>query len=138
MRLQHTRGRRQRQMADLGGDKSNEIVAIPAQLEFLAIEGAVVIVDASGCCQRAISRENIDEIPIGPRDAVYQPLTTRLIALSRTRALRSPFIQRQKVGTREVAPLQPAQTVEGDIERATVPSTRPRQRRRQPPVGDPG
>ena len=30
-------------------DKSNEIVAIPALLEMLAIEGAIVTIDAMGC-----------------------------------------------------------------------------------------
>src|SRR5574337_891415 len=42
------------------GDKSNEIVAIPALLELLAIEGAVVTIDAMGC-QRAIAQKIIDK-----------------------------------------------------------------------------
>jgi predicted transposase YbfD/YdcC len=42
------------------GDKSNEIVAIPALLELLAIEGAVVTVDAAGC-QRKIAQTIIDK-----------------------------------------------------------------------------
>ena len=42
------------------GDKSNEIVAIPALLELLAIEGAVVTVDAMGC-QREIAQTIIDK-----------------------------------------------------------------------------
>ena len=37
------------------GDKSNETVAIPALLELLAIEGAVVTIDAAGC-QRKIAQ----------------------------------------------------------------------------------
>jgi predicted transposase YbfD/YdcC len=41
------------------GDKSNEIVAIPALLELLAIEGAVVTIDAIGC-QRDIAQTIID------------------------------------------------------------------------------
>jgi predicted transposase YbfD/YdcC len=41
-------------------DKSNEIVAIPALLELLAIEGAVVTIDAMGC-QRAIAQKIIDK-----------------------------------------------------------------------------
>jgi len=41
-------------------DKSNEIVAIPKLLELLAIEGAVVTLDAIGC-QRAIVEQNIDK-----------------------------------------------------------------------------
>ena len=42
------------------GDKSNEIVAIPALLDLLAIEGAVVTIDAMGC-QREIARKIIDK-----------------------------------------------------------------------------
>src|SRR6516225_4431138 len=42
------------------GDKSNEIVAIPALLELLAIEGAVVTIDAIGC-QRDIAQKIIDK-----------------------------------------------------------------------------
>jgi predicted transposase YbfD/YdcC len=40
------------------GDKSNEIVAIPALLDLLAIEGAVVSIDAIGC-QRDIAQKII-------------------------------------------------------------------------------
>ena len=42
------------------GDKSNEIIAIPALLELLAIEGAVVTIDAMGC-QRDIAQRIIDK-----------------------------------------------------------------------------
>ena len=42
------------------GEKSNEIVAIPALLGLLAIEGAVVTVDAMGC-QREIAQTIIDK-----------------------------------------------------------------------------
>jgi predicted transposase YbfD/YdcC len=41
-------------------DKSNEIIAIPALLDMLAIEGAVVTIDAVGC-QRDISQKIIDK-----------------------------------------------------------------------------
>ena len=41
-------------------DKSNEIVAIPALLDMMAIEGAVVTIDAMGC-QRAIAKKIIDK-----------------------------------------------------------------------------
>jgi predicted transposase YbfD/YdcC len=41
-------------------DKSNEIVAIPALLEMLAIEGAVVTIDAIGC-QRDIAEKILDK-----------------------------------------------------------------------------
>jgi predicted transposase YbfD/YdcC len=41
-------------------DKSNEIVAIPKLLDMLAIEGAIVTIDAMGC-QRAIAQKIIDK-----------------------------------------------------------------------------
>jgi predicted transposase YbfD/YdcC len=40
-------------------EKSNEIVAIPALLDMLSIEGAIVTIDAMGC-QRAIARKIIE------------------------------------------------------------------------------
>ncbi len=40
--------------------KSNEIAAIPALLDLLAIEGAIVTIDAMGC-QRAIARKILDK-----------------------------------------------------------------------------
>ena len=41
-------------------EKSNEIVAIPALLDMMAIEGAVVTIDAMGC-QRTIAKKIIDK-----------------------------------------------------------------------------
>ena len=41
-------------------DKSNEIVAIPALLDMLVIEGAIVTIDAMGC-QRNISQKILDK-----------------------------------------------------------------------------
>ena len=41
-------------------EKSNEIVAIPALLDLLSIEGATVSIDAMGC-QRAIARKILDK-----------------------------------------------------------------------------
>lgn len=41
-------------------EKSNEIVAIPRLLDMLAIEGAIVTIDAMGC-QRAIAQKIIDK-----------------------------------------------------------------------------
>src|ERR1700733_9005597 len=41
-------------------EKSNEIVAIPKLLEMLAIEGAIVTIDAMGC-QRDIAQKIIDK-----------------------------------------------------------------------------
>ncbi len=41
-------------------DKSNEIIAIPALLDMMAIEGAVVTIDAMGC-QRDIAKKIVDK-----------------------------------------------------------------------------
>jgi predicted transposase YbfD/YdcC len=41
-------------------DKSNEIVAIPKLLDMMAIEGAIVTIDAMGC-QRAIAQRIVDK-----------------------------------------------------------------------------
>ena len=41
-------------------DKSNEIVAIPKLLDMLAIEGAIVTIDATGC-QREIAQKIVDK-----------------------------------------------------------------------------
>ena len=41
-------------------EKSNEIVAIPALLDMMAIEGAVITIDAMGC-QRSIAKKIIDK-----------------------------------------------------------------------------
>src|SRR5450755_2584004 len=41
-------------------EKSNEIVAIPALLDMMAIEGAIVTIDAMGC-QRAIAKKITDK-----------------------------------------------------------------------------
>ena len=41
-------------------DKANEIIAIPKLLDMLAIEGAIVTIDAIGC-QRAIAQKIIDK-----------------------------------------------------------------------------
>ena len=42
------------------GEKANEIVAIPALLDMLSIDGAVVTIDAMGC-QREIASKIIDK-----------------------------------------------------------------------------
>ena len=55
-------------------EKSNEIVAIPVLLDMMAIEGAVVTIDAMGC-QRSIATKIIDKRPI---------------TSSRSRAIRGP------------------------------------------------
>jgi len=40
-------------------EKSNEIIAIPALLDMLAIAGAIVTIDAMGC-QRDIAQKTLD------------------------------------------------------------------------------
>src|SRR3984893_1634903 len=42
------------------GEKTNEIVAIPALLDMMAIEGAIVTIDAMGC-QRQIAERIVDK-----------------------------------------------------------------------------
>ena len=42
------------------GEKTNEIVAIPALLDMMAIEGAIVTIDAMGC-QRQIAEKIVDK-----------------------------------------------------------------------------
>ncbi len=42
------------------GEKSNEILAIPALIDMLSIEGALVTIDAIGC-QRDIAQQIIDK-----------------------------------------------------------------------------
>jgi predicted transposase YbfD/YdcC len=44
-------------------EKSNEIVAIPALLDMMAIEGAIVTIDAIGC-QRDIAQKILNKTPI--------------------------------------------------------------------------
>jgi hypothetical protein len=66
-------------------DKSNEIVAIPKLLDLLAIEGAVVTIDAIGC-QRDIARKILDKkadyvlalksLPPRRRGAIRAPCAT--------------------------------------------------------------
>jgi predicted transposase YbfD/YdcC len=41
-------------------EKSNEITAIPALLELLALEGCIVTIDAMGC-QREIAQQIVDK-----------------------------------------------------------------------------
>ena len=43
-----------------GGDKSNEITAIPQLLQLLALHGAVVTIDAMGC-QREIAAQIVEQ-----------------------------------------------------------------------------
>ena len=46
-------------------EKSNEILAIPKLLEMMAIEGAIVTIDAMGC-QRSIAQQIVDKIGMPP------------------------------------------------------------------------
>ena len=60
--------------AGQSGDKSNEIVAIPALLDMMAIEGAIVTIDAMGC-QRDIAEKS----------SIRRPITS-----SRSKAIKAP------------------------------------------------
>ena len=86
-------------------DKSNEIVAIPKLLDMLAIEGAVVTIDAMGC-QRAIAQKIMD------KKADY------ILALKGNQgALREDvelFVAEQKAKDFKDTTVSRAETVDGD------------------------
>jgi len=86
-------------------DKANEIVAIPKLLDMLAIEGAVVTIDAMGC-QRAIARKIVD------KKADY------ILALKGNQgALRQDvelFVAEQKAKDFKDTTVSRAETVDGD------------------------
>jgi predicted transposase YbfD/YdcC len=86
-------------------DKANEIVAIPKLLDMLAIEGAVVTIDAMGC-QRAIARKIVD------KKADY------ILALKGNQgALRQDvelFVAEQKAKDFKDTTVSHAETVDGD------------------------
>jgi len=86
-------------------DKANEIVAIPKLLDMLAIEGAVVTLDAMGC-QRAIAQKIVD------KKADY------ILALKGNQgALRQDvelFVAEQKATDFKDTTVSRAETVDGD------------------------
>jgi predicted transposase YbfD/YdcC len=86
-------------------DKSNEIVAIPALLDMMAIEGAIVTIDAMGC-QRGIAQKIVD------KKADY------VLALKGNQGtLREDveiFAAEQKANGFQDAPISQDQTVDGD------------------------
>ena len=86
-------------------DKANEIVAIPKLLDMLAIEGAVVTIDAMGC-QRAIAQKIVD------KKADY------ILALKGNQgALRHDvelFVAEQKATNFKDTTVSRAETVDGD------------------------
>jgi predicted transposase YbfD/YdcC len=86
-------------------EKSNEIVAIPALLDMMAIEGAVITIDAMGC-QRNIAKKIID------RKANY------IIALKGNQGTLHEdvklFAQEQKANGFKDAPISRHETVDGD------------------------
>ena len=87
-------------------DKSNEIVAIPALLDMMAIEGAIVTIDAMGC-QRDIAQKIIDQ---------RRPITS-----SRSRAIKARCARmsscsppsRKPIGFKDTT-VSRHQTVDGD------------------------
>lgn len=95
-------------------EKSNEIVAIPKLLEMLAIEGAVVTIDAMGC-QRDIAQKVVD------KKADY------LLALKGNQgSLRDDvelFVAEQKAAGFKDARISRDQTVDGDHGRIETRTT---------------
>ncbi len=80
-------------------DKSNEIIAIPALLDMLAIDGAVVTIDAMGC-QRDIAQKVLDASATSPRkSSTRRPITSSPSKATRARCARmsscSPPSRRQ-------------------------------------------
>jgi predicted transposase YbfD/YdcC len=95
-------------------EKSNEIVAIPKLLDMLAIEGAIVTIDAMGC-QRAIARKILD------KKADY------VLALKDNQTtLREDvevFVAEQKANGFQDATISRDQTVDGDHGRIETRTT---------------
>ena len=95
-------------------EKSNEIVAIPKLLDMLAIDGAIVTIDAMGC-QRAIARKIID------KRADY------VLALKDNQGtLREDvevFVEEQKANGFQDATISRDQTVDGDHGRIETRTT---------------
>lgn len=89
-------------------EKSNEIVAIPALLDMMAIEGAVVTIDAMGC-QRAIAKKIIDKradyilalksLPLRRRGAIREICARMSNSSQRSRKPRGSKMRRS-AGTR--------------------------------------
>jgi predicted transposase YbfD/YdcC len=95
-------------------EKSNEIVAIPKLLDMLAIDGAIVTLDAMGC-QRAIARKIID------KRADY------VLALKDNQGtLREDaevFVEEQKANGFQHATISRDQTIDGDHGRIETRTT---------------
>ena len=95
-------------------DKSNEIVAIPKLLDMLAIEGAIVTIDAIGC-QRDIAKKIID------KKADY------VIALKGNQGTLHAdvelFVAEQKARGFEDATISRAETIDGDHGRIETRTT---------------
>lgn len=95
-------------------DKSNEIVAIPRLLDMLAIEGAIVTIDAMGC-QRAIARKIIDK-----RADYVLALKGNQTSLHADVAL---FVAEQKANGFNDTAISHHQTVDGDHGRIETRTT---------------
>jgi predicted transposase YbfD/YdcC len=96
------------------GEKSNEIVAIPRLLDMLAIEGAIVTIDAIGC-QRAIAAKILDK----KADYVLA-LKGNQTSLYDDVAL---FVTEQKANGFKDTPASRHQTVDGDHGRIETRTT---------------
>jgi predicted transposase YbfD/YdcC len=96
------------------GEKSNEIVAIPRLLDMLAIEGAIVTIDAIGC-QRAIAAKIVDK----KADYVLA-LKGNQTSLHDDVAL---FVAEQKANGFKDTPISRSHTVDGDHGRIETRTT---------------
>jgi predicted transposase YbfD/YdcC len=96
------------------GEKSNEIAAIPRLLDMLAIEGAIVTIDAIGC-QRAIATKIMDK----KADYVLA-LKSNQASLHDDVAL---FVAEQKANGFKDTPISRHQTVDGDHGRIETRTT---------------
>ena len=85
-------------------EKSNEIVAIPKLLDLLAIEGAIVSIDAMGC-QRDIAKKIIDNV-------VDYVLASK--AISSLREDVEVFVAEQKANSLKDTKISRHETVDGD------------------------
>jgi predicted transposase YbfD/YdcC len=95
-------------------EKANEIVAIPRLLDMLAIEGAIVTIDAMGC-QRAIARKILDK-----KAGYLLALKGNQTSLHEDVAL---FVAEQKANGFQDTRISRHQTVDGDHGRIETRAT---------------
>ncbi len=81
-------------------EKSNEIVAIPRLLALLAIEGAIITIDAMGCQRETAQTVDADHGRIETRDHHRHPPRRLAAATSRLARLERRLGSRQRAGNR--------------------------------------